>query len=133
MTTYHGNGGSVTFATNAIGELVSWTLETSVPLVDDSAMGDVWGTVKAGSPATWSGTAVAHIDYDDTAQAAIIADIMNATPSGDSIAMEFLVATAKAFDGNAIVNSVSINQSRTDIVDVTFSFTGNGQLVPDWT
>ena len=131
MATYHGMNGSVSFNATVIGELKSWTLNAEVDIIPDTAMGDDWETVKGGL-GRWSGTAVAHLDYDDAQQAAIIADIAVATPTGDSVAMIFLVATGKTFTGNALVQSFAITQNMGDIVEVTFNFTGNGALAVTW-
>ncbi len=131
MATFKGSAGSVSFAATVIGELKAWTLSTEVDLLVDIAMGDKWDT-QVGGIARWNGSATAHLDYDDAQQAAIIVDIMAATPTGDSVAMIFLVATGKTFTGNALVQSVSITQTIGEIVEVTFNFVGNGALAPTW-
>jgi hypothetical protein len=95
-------------------------------------MGDDWVTAKGGI-GSWSGTATAYLDYDDAQQAAAIVDILATSPSGDSVALVFLVATGKTFVGNALVSNVSINGDKDGLFEVSFNFTGNGQLVPSWT
>ena len=130
MATYVGRDGSVSFAASLVGELKSWTLTSDVEIMPDTAMGDVWQTV-VGGVASWTGSATAHIDYDSNQKNAID-DIINATPSGDSVAMIFLVATGKTFTGNALVSSVAMSATMGDIIEVVLNFTGNGALAPTW-
>ena len=132
MATYAGKEGSVTLAGTAIGELIEWTLNTEVEILDDTVMGDDWKTIKGGL-GSWSGTGRAYLDYGNAQQAAAIVDIMATSPSGDSVALVFLVATGKTFAGSGLVTAISINASKDNVVDVSFTFTGNGQLVPSWT
>lgn len=131
MATYAGKEGSVTFGGSSIGELKSWSLNADVEMLDDTAMGDDWRTVKGGL-GSWSGTATAHLDYDDTAQAAAIVDILASSPSGDSVALVFLAASGKTFGGNALVSNVSMTADLGNVIEVSFTFTGNGALTPTW-
>ena len=131
MTTYAGKEGSVTFGGTALGEMTQWNLTTEIDILDDTVLGDDWKTVKGGL-GSWSGTATGFIDYDDAQQAAATVDIMATSPSGDSVALVFLVATGKTFAGSALVSNISIDLSKDGIVGVSFTFTGNGQLVPAW-
>ena len=131
MATFDGNGGSVSFNATVIGELTAWTLDAEVDVLDDTVMGDNWETKKGGR-GKWSGGATAFLDYDDAQQAAIIADIAVADPTGDSVAMIYLVATAKTFTGNMIVSGFSVSQPKDGVVEVTFNFVGNGALSMTW-
>lgn len=131
MATYAGKEGSVTFGGSAIGEMTGWTLNTTVDLLDDTVLGDDWKTYKGGL-GSWTGTATGHIDYDDAQQAAAIVDIMASSPSGDSVALVFLVASGKTFGGNALVSNIDIDLSKDNVVGVAFTFTGNGSLTPSW-
>jgi hypothetical protein len=100
-------------------------------MLDDTVMGDDWKTVKGGL-GSWEGTATGYIDYGDTAQAAAIVDILATSPSGDSVALVFLVATGKTFVGSALVSNVAIDASKDGVCGVSFTFTGNGSLTPTW-
>jgi len=67
MTTETGNLGSLSFAGSAITELKSWTLEGAAEQVDDTAMGDLVRTSKAGLPNA-NGTIEVHYDEADSVQ-----------------------------------------------------------------
>ncbi len=63
---------AVTFADNAVAELLSWTLDhAGLELIDDTVKGDTHRTFKGGL-ARWSGSAAAWLDYDDPQQASLI-------------------------------------------------------------
>ena len=49
MTTHHGNEGTVKLSTNEVGEIKNFTVEQSVDVADDTAMGDTWRTHKVGT------------------------------------------------------------------------------------
>jgi len=131
MATYSGIGGDCTFAANGFGELQSWEINATAEILDDTEMGDKWTTAKGGL-ASWTGSAVMRVDYDDTAQAAAIVDVLQATPSGDSVALVFQVASGKTFGGNALVSGVQIGGDKGGYFEATLSFTGNGALTPTW-
>ena len=131
MTTFDGNDGSVSFNATVIGELTAWTLDAEVDILDDTVMGDAWETKKGGR-GKWNGSATAYLDYLDAQQGAIIADIAVATPTGDSVAMIYLVAASKTFTGNCIVSGFSVSTPKDGIVEVTFNFVGNGALSMTW-
>ena len=131
MATYPGKDGSVSFNATVIGELKSFTLNSEVDIMDDTAMGDDWET-KVGGLGRWNGSATCHLDYSDSTQALIIADILVSAPTGDSVAMVFTIATGKTFVGNALVQSIAITGDTGSIVEATFNFVGNGSLTPTW-
>ena len=67
MTTATGNSGSLSFAASAITELKSWSLDEAAEPIDDTAMGDVNRTSKAGLAGA-SGTIEVHYDEADSVQ-----------------------------------------------------------------
>lgn len=67
MTTSTGNSGSLSFGGSVITELKSWSLEESAEGIDDTAMGDLNKTSKAGLPSA-SGTIEVHFDEGDSVQ-----------------------------------------------------------------
>ena len=131
MTTYAGKEGSITFAGTAIGEMTSWNLNVSAEMLDDTVLGENWKTVKGGL-GSWDGSCSGFLDYGNAQQAAATVDLMATSPSGDSVALVFLVATGKTFAGSRLVSSMSINASKDNVVEMSFNFTGNGQIVPTW-
>jgi hypothetical protein len=72
-------------------------------------------------------------DYSDAIQAAAMVDVLASTPTGDSVALVFQVASGKTFIGNALVSSVDIGGDKGGYFEATISFAGNGALTPSWT
>lgn len=132
MTTYDGNGGSVSFDASTVVEITDWTLDAEVDILDDTVMGDNWETKKGGR-GKWSGSASGYLDYDGVGQGAIIADLTVADPPGTAVAGIFVVATGKTFTGSMIASGFSVSQPKDGIVTVSFNFVGTGALAMTWT
>lgn len=131
MASYKGTGSSITLGGSALGESISWNLNSSIDLLDDTVLGDLWKSFKGGL-AKWSGEVSGFVDYDDAQQKIAIDDILAATPTGDTVAMIFLVATGKTFGGNAICSAITMNASKDNVVEISFTFTGIAALTPTW-
>lgn len=132
MATMRGMDGSLSLGTTAVGEIFDWTLNTNLAILEDTVMGDAWVTNKGGL-GSWSGTARARFDYGDTAgQKAIIDEINAAIPQGDIADIRFRVSATKYFSGAAIASSIAITAELQNIIEATFTFTGNGSLLPVW-
>ena len=67
MATHTGSEGLIKIANDTLGELRSYSLETTGDTIEDTSMGDSARTYKAGLTA-WSGTASLYFDEADTAQ-----------------------------------------------------------------
>lgn len=124
MPLIHGNKGSVTAGGEDVAKVQSFNLNTEAPISDATAMGEDWETHLAGAPKRWSGSISAKRVKGDTGQAALSA--------GSSVALHLYDSGKDSgetyYSGTATITSVSHAQGRTETIDLTFEFTGNGEL-----
>ena len=109
MATHHGKEGVVTAGGTAVGELTSFTLETTADVVEDTALTDSTKSFVSGRT-SFSGTLTAG-----TSIAFILLPEGNA--SGD-----------EKFSGSGIITGMSVNNSMDAIVSRTVTFQGTGAL-----
>lgn len=64
MATLRGNDGILKIGANTVAELVAWSLEQELELIEDSAMGDAAKTYKGGL-SDGSGSVTLHYDPSD--------------------------------------------------------------------
>ena len=123
MATHHGKEGVVTAGGTAVGELTSFTLETTGDVVEDTALTDATKSFVAGRT-SFSGTLEMHFDETDTPQTTLVA--------GASIAFILLpegnASGDRSFTGTGIVTGMSVNNSMDAIVSRTVTFQGTGAL-----
>ena len=123
MATHHGKEGVVTAGGTAVGELTSFTLETTGDVVEDTALTDATKSFVAGRT-SFSGTLEMHFDETDTPQTTLLA--------GASIAFILLpegnASGDRSFTGTGIVTGMSVNNSMDSIVSRTVTFQGTGAL-----
>ena len=72
MATHHGKEGVVTVGGTAVGELTSFTLETTGDVVEDTALTDATKSFVTGRT-SFSGTLEMHFDETDTKQETLTA------------------------------------------------------------
>jgi len=72
MATHHGKEGVVTAGGTAVGELTSFTLETTGDVVEDTALSDGTKSFVTGRT-SFSGTLEMHFDESDTPQETLLA------------------------------------------------------------
>jgi predicted secreted protein len=123
MATHTGSEGTIKIGTDTLGELRSFSLETTGDTIETSNMGTIARTYKAGLTA-WSGTASLFWDEMDTAQIALVvgAEItIKVYPEGAT-------AGDKYFTGSAIVTAKSVSASFDGLVESSISFQGTGTL-----
>jgi len=124
MATHTGDEGSVAIGANTIAEVMSFTLNENIELLDDSAKGDVSKTHLNGKK-DWDGTIESHFDESDTLG-------QSAMTVGASVTLNLFLhgeATGDTqFTGTATINSVSFDSPEDGIVGANFTFTGNGDL-----
>ena len=70
MATHTGSEGLIKIGANTLGELRSYSLETTGDTIEDTTMGDSARTYKTGLT-SWTGTASLYMDETDTAQIAL--------------------------------------------------------------
>lgn len=123
MATHTGSEGLIKIGSDTLGELRSYSLETTGDTIEDTSMGDSARTYKSGLTA-WSGTASLYFDEVDTAQVALTV--------GSSITIKVYFEGAssgdKFYEGTAIVTGKSVSASFDGLVESEISFTGTGAL-----
>jgi predicted secreted protein len=123
MATHTGSEGLIKIGADTLGELRSYSLETTGDTIEDTSMGDSARTYKSGLTA-WSGTASLYFDEADTAQTALTV--------GSSITIKVYFEGAssgdKFYEGTAIVTGQSVSASFDGLVESEISFTGTGAL-----
>jgi hypothetical protein len=123
MATHHGKEGVVTVGGVAVGELTSFTLETTGDVVEDTALSDGTKSFVTGRT-SFSGSLEMHFDESDSPQETLLA--------GSSISFVLLpegnTAGDASYTGTGIVTGMSINNSMDAIVSRTVTFQGTGAL-----
>jgi predicted secreted protein len=124
MATHAGSEGKVFVGSSQVAEVKSWSLEITSDTVDASIIGTEWRKNQA-TIKSWSGSLDGFWDETDTTgQGELTAGAtvtLNLYPEGDDIGATY-------WSGDAIVTSISYSASFDGLVEVTFSFTGNGAL-----
>ena len=123
MATHHGKEGVVTAGGTGVGELTSFTLETTGDVVEDTALTDATKSFVAGRT-SFSGTLEMNYDEADSPQQTLTA--------GSSIAFILLPegnsSGDRSFTGTGIVTGMSVNNSMDAIISRTVTFQGTGAL-----
>jgi hypothetical protein len=123
MATHHGKEGVVTVGGTGVGELTSFTLETTGDVVEDTALTDATKSFVAGRT-SFSGTLEMHFDETDSPQTTLVA--------GASISFVLLpegnASGDRSFTGTGIVTGMSVNNSMDAIISRTVTFQGTGAL-----
>jgi hypothetical protein len=123
MATHTGSEGLIKIGSDTIGELRSYSLETTADTIEDSSMGDSARTYKTGLT-SFTGTASVYMDEADTAQIALTV--------GSSITISFYFEGAtigdKYYTGTALVTGKSVSASFDGLVESEISFQGTGTL-----
>jgi hypothetical protein len=123
MATHHGKEGVVTAGGTGVGELTSFTLETTGDVVEDTALTDATKSFVAGRT-SFSGTLEMHFDETDTPQTTLVAGASISfilLPEGNS-------SGDRSFTGTGIVTGMSVNNSMDAIISRTVTFQGTGAL-----
>jgi len=123
MATHHGKEGVVTAGGTAVGELTSFTLETTADVVEDTALTDSTKSFVSGRT-SFSGTLEMNYDETDSPQQTLTA--------GTSISFILLpegnASGDEKFSGTGIITGMSVNNSMDAIVSRTVTFQGTGAL-----
>jgi len=123
MATHTGSEGLIKVGTDTVGELRSFSLETTADTIESSNMGTTARTYKAGLTA-WSGTASLFWDELDAGQLALVLGteiVIKVYPEGAT-------AGDKYYTGSAIVTAKSVSASFDGLVESSISFQGTGAL-----
>ena len=123
MATHTGSEGTIKIGTDTLGELRSFSVETTGDTIETSNMGTTARTYKAGLT-SWSGTASLFWDELDNGQLALTVGseiTIKVYPEGAS-------AGDKYYTGSAIVTAKSVSASFDGLVESEISFQGTGTL-----
>jgi len=123
MATHFGKEGVVTAGGTGIGELTSYTLETTADVVEDTQLSDSTKSFVTGRT-SFSGTLEMSYDETDTPQQTLTAGTTIAfilAPEGNSSGDE-------TFTGSGIVTGMSVNVSLDGITTRSVTFQGTGAL-----
>lgn len=124
MATYTGNSGVVMAGTNAVGEVVRFTVNQQANRIDDTVLGDANRTYKSGV-AEVTGTVECYYDAADTGQSALTigADVnLDLRPRGTGSGLPTLsvAATITGVDGPSV--------GYDEIITRTFTWAATGTL-----
>jgi hypothetical protein len=123
MATHFGKEGVVTAGGTGIGELTSYTLETTADVVEDTQLSDATKSFVTGRT-SFSGTLDMSYDEADTPQQTLTAG----TSIAFILAPEGNASTDETFTGTGIVTGMSINVSLDGITTRSVTFQGTGAL-----
>jgi predicted secreted protein len=123
MATHTGSEGLIKVGTDTVGELRSFSLETTADTIESSNMGTTARTYKAGLTA-WSGTASLFWDETDVGQLALVLG----TEITIKVYPEGATTGDKYYTGSAIVTAKSVSASFDGLVESSISFQGTGAL-----
>lgn len=131
MATYRGTDGNLSIGGNAIGELKSWELNIDRDIIDTTSMQDTAVTKDLDIP-NGTGSCEVDLDYDDTAQAALIDQVV-ASASATAAAAVFTMASGKTFTCNVLCASAGVNSAvRNGNVRVRFGLEVSGAVSVVW-
>ena len=123
MAVHHGKEGQVAIGGTAVGELTSFTLETTGYVVESTKMEDGAKSFIAGRT-SFSGTLEMHFDETDSGQTQLTA--------GSSLTFKLLPEGSSSgdrkFEGAGIVTGMSVNQPLDGVVARSVTFQGTGAL-----
>ena len=123
MAVHHGKSGEVAIGGTGVGELTSFTLETTGDVVESTKMADSANTFVAGRT-SFSGTLEMHFDETDSAQTQMTAG----TTLSFKLLPEGSTSGDRKFEGSGIVTGMSVNQPLDGVVARSVTFQGTGAL-----
>ncbi len=127
MAVYHGKSASVKKNSVAIAGILNWAIETSVDLVEATAMGDTGKSWEVGLY-DWGGTMEALYDPTNTEQKALQDAIIVTSPPVKLTDVVWFIDSAKNLSGNCWITNQSIPVPWNDLAKSTWTFKGDGAL-----
>ncbi len=124
MASHHGKEGVVNVGANSVAEVIEWSVDEEVDIVDSTPMGTAAATYVTGTT-RWNGSIKCFWDETDTngQQALTIGASVTlnlypeGTTSGDTYAT-----------GTALVTGISIPVNKDSMTERSFTFQGTGAL-----
>ena len=123
MADHKGSEGHVTIAGGIVANLKDWSCSQSGNTIDSSELTDTWKKIKSGQ-LSWSGSLSCNWNEAD-------ATGQNLLVVGAELAVVFLMegALGSTLTGSAIVTSIENSAAIDGMVEASFSFEGNGELI----
>lgn len=130
MPFYTGRTGKLRLGTSEVAKVRNWSLDTSVNMLDTTALGDTANTF---TPGLFSATGSATLSYYNGATTDVTDLLTKIAKTGaitdsDEVALTFEVGSGQLFTADAFINSASITSSTDELTTVSFNFTINGPL-----
>lgn len=125
-----GYSGSCTAGGSAVTEAKAWSLDISQDVADTTSFASNGWKESVATLKGWSGSITVLFDGGaDAGQAALIAGVT----SGSTVALVLETSadgagTSEKFSGEAVVTSMPITNEVSGVVEISFSFTGTGEL-----
>ena len=123
-----GKNGKVVIGSGAEEKVVgikSWSLELSLETLETTALGDDWKNYIAGLK-EW--TASREGDYEVPVDTEGQAALQDAFLNGTTVVVKLYVDGVNYYQGEAYINSLSIEDPVDDVVSISIEFTGTGAL-----
>lgn len=131
MPFYTGRTGKLFVGTNQVAKVRNWTLDTSVNMLDTTALGD---SANSFVPGLFSATGSATLSYYNDATGTDVTELLakinktTAVTESDRVNLTFDVGINQSFQADAYINSASITSSTDELTTVSFNFTIDGPL-----
>lgn len=131
MPFYTGRTGKLFVGTAQVAKVRNWTLDTSVSMLDTTALGD---SANSFVPGLFSATGSATLSYYNDASGTDVTELLakinktTAVTENDRVNLTFDVGTNQSFQADAYINSASITSSTDELTTVSFNFTIDGPL-----
>ena len=109
--------------------LTNWSLSLSVSALDTTALGDSWKSYILGLK-EWTASASGHFEIVGTPASGEITQnaLQDALLNGTQVALQLYVDDTHYYAGNAVITSISIDDSLEDVISASFEFSGCGAL-----
>ena len=123
-----GKNGKVVVGASASKKVVgikNWSLELSLDTLETTALGDDWKNYITGLK-EWSASSEGdyEVPVDTEGQKALQAAFLN----GTTVTVKLYVDGTNYYQGEAYINSLSIEDPVDDVVSISIEFTGTGAL-----
>lgn len=113
-----------------VGGVYGWTIVSELAALECTVMNEVWKTYHPGLPG-WNGTMRCRFDNAE-GQDLVLATVTGATPAGTLVEVQFRVDEDRYFHGSVVITGSNTAAELTNVIDVTYNFTGTGPLELVW-
>lgn len=109
--------------------LKNWSLSLTVTSLDTTALGDSWKSYILGLK-EWTASASGFFEIVGSPATGEITqnDLQEALLNGTQVSVQFYVDETHYYAGNAVVTSITIDDTLEDVISASFEFSGCGAL-----